>query len=540
MVCQSIMKYKYSSSSMPAGIRLLWTLSFQLIPTFQNIAYRYKKEGVSNSIKLSRLDLSGLSLVLNMLLQLQFLLLNGDGGFDVGSTLGLVDGTEENIHVLEGLLLGLLDHEDGKGAVCEAENAEHDEGAPADVADGMGCELGDDEVEEPLGCRCRGDSELGVRSAYGDQRLTSQAHAISSQTCWEDLRDIHPWSWTPGGRVTDDVEIDHADHRDGRMGDSATGRVRRMRVEDTTNDEHHRSHPNSTGNECRTTAPEINADDQEDTRGRDFDGSVDTSGEERAVGLGNTDGLKDFRSVVANAVCTGELLANHDHESDEEPLAIALLDSLLPGNALGLVEFFFDRCADLSELFHDLWVVDGGTAEVGERLSSFLVSSLLHEPTGRLLEEEQTDEHDATWDELDTDWNSPLLCAFWDVQRDAVVQPVSESAANDKQFLEETSNTATNSGRRALRDEDGRDTAHTTNTETGNDTTGIDLADGMASTSLNGGTDKEDDREDHERVATADTLIGENGSNGTKEAARGEQRDNVCRDVCVFGACETG
>lgn len=62
----------------------------------------------------------------------------------------LADDAKQHVHVLEREALGLPDEEDDKQAHADAEAAKHDEGAPPDVVDGRGRDLGDDKVEEPL------------------------------------------------------------------------------------------------------------------------------------------------------------------------------------------------------------------------------------------------------------------------------------------------------------------------------------------------------------------------------------------------------
>lgn len=43
---------------------------------------------------------------------------------------------------------------------------------------------------------------------------TCKPNAVSPQTCREDLGDEDPGHWSPGCRVTNDIEINHGDHGD--------------------------------------------------------------------------------------------------------------------------------------------------------------------------------------------------------------------------------------------------------------------------------------------------------------------------------------
>lgn len=56
---------------------------------------------------------------------------------------------------------------------------------------------------------------------------------------------------------------------------------------------------------------------------------------------------------------------------------------------------------------------------------SFFIAALSHQPPGGLLEEEKSDEHQTTGDELDGHRDTPLFRALRDMQGDPVVDPVS-------------------------------------------------------------------------------------------------------------------
>lgn len=71
---------------------------------------------------------------------------------DVCLALVLADEAEQHVHVLQRATLGLLDEEDDKGAHSAAEASKHDECTPANVVDGRRRDLGNDKVEQPLGC----------------------------------------------------------------------------------------------------------------------------------------------------------------------------------------------------------------------------------------------------------------------------------------------------------------------------------------------------------------------------------------------------
>lgn len=76
-----------------------------------------------------------------------FLPLHCEGRLDILGTLGGIDGAEEDVHILELHLLRLGNEEYDEERHGKAENAEHDEGAPADVGNGDGRYPGDHVVE---------------------------------------------------------------------------------------------------------------------------------------------------------------------------------------------------------------------------------------------------------------------------------------------------------------------------------------------------------------------------------------------------------
>ena len=64
------------------------------------------------------------------------------------------------LHFLERSSLGLLDDKPRVDNEREIEDAEHQEGFPTQVVNGMGGNLGECEVEQPLCCGSDGDTTL--------------------------------------------------------------------------------------------------------------------------------------------------------------------------------------------------------------------------------------------------------------------------------------------------------------------------------------------------------------------------------------------
>jgi hypothetical protein len=62
-------------------------------------------------------------------------------------------------------------------------------------------------------------------------------------------------------------------------------------MEHGADDEHHGHHPGGAEEEGFSTTKFVDADEEEDACSADFDGAVDTGGEEWGVGFGDADGL---------------------------------------------------------------------------------------------------------------------------------------------------------------------------------------------------------------------------------------------------------
>jgi hypothetical protein len=71
-------------------------------------------------------------------------------------------------------------------------------------------------------------------------------------------------------------------------------------------------------------------------------------------------------NLLSNGVGAGKLLPEHNHESDQEALAVAGCQAFLPGHTLGRVELLFDRRSDLSHLDDDLGIVHRLASDVGQ------------------------------------------------------------------------------------------------------------------------------------------------------------------------------
>lgn len=94
------------------------------------------------------LNSSAISSLLRMLCMLKLVLVQSV--LHIRTTLFLSNGTEDQIHVLQGPALGFFHEESDKDSIGSAEDAEHDEGLPANAVDGTRSNFSNDEVEQPL------------------------------------------------------------------------------------------------------------------------------------------------------------------------------------------------------------------------------------------------------------------------------------------------------------------------------------------------------------------------------------------------------
>lgn len=106
------------------------------------------------------------------------------GRLHVGLSLYLIDSTEDKVHLLQGLSLGLLEEESNECTHSSTEATEHDEGPPADRVDGTWGDLSDDEIEKPLSRSSKTDT---IRSETSGENLNMNSK-ISEEKKKDKLR----------------------------------------------------------------------------------------------------------------------------------------------------------------------------------------------------------------------------------------------------------------------------------------------------------------------------------------------------------------
>lgn len=223
------------------------------------------------------------------------LLLSNDIGLVVGavagaanaglltSKLGVVDSTEELVHLLEGDTLGLGNEEPDKDEHGEGERAKDEVGTVTGLSDGgkhAGHGLGNDKVEKPLS----GSTEGNVHG---------------TETCSWDLRDKNPADGAPAeleecGKEEDADKCNIAERRDGLTLDRWVGA-------DVDTDEEHAETLCDRGPEKRFASSKgIGSQEKENSAGNDLDDTVDTSSEETSGSTSDTKSGKDSWGILYN------------------------------------------------------------------------------------------------------------------------------------------------------------------------------------------------------------------------------------------------
>lgn len=136
--------------------------------------------------------------------------------------------------------------------------------------------------------------------------------------------------------------------------------------------------------------------------------------------------------------------------------------------------------------------------------------------------------------------NPPLLRRRRNMQRHPIIQPIRKRTPNHQKLLKQARNPTPHGRRTILRHKDGRDAAHATDAQAGDEAAAIHLADGMQRRRLHGRADEKDEREGEQRVAAAELLVERRREDGAEEAAGGEEGDDILGDARVFGGGEAG
>lgn len=286
----------------------------------------------------------------------------------------------------------------------------------------------------------------------------------------EDLRTDNPWKRTNREAVRDDEKVNHDSHSDGSSGSSSGVFVRKVGVEDGTDDPKEQGHKADTQEQRLLPAESLNTEGDESTGGNNLDDTVDTTGEQSRLAtsdtyyrvsqrdspaymevLRHTDRLENNGSIVRNRVLTTPLLKGEDNESDDESDGVTLGKNFPPRGALGSLLLLPDSSGDFSIFKLNRLVGDGKLPNPSEVGKCSFVLVLGCEPSRGFFEERQEHDHDTNRDELEADGDSPHNVPSVLVHEGyTIINPVGEGNADDDNNLEHTSDSATNFLRRNL------------------------------------------------------------------------------------------
>lgn len=277
-------------------------------------------------------------------------------------------------------------------------------------------------------------------------------------------------------------------HSDGSSGSSSGVFVRKVGVEDGTDDPKEQGHKADTQEQRLLPAESLNTEGDESTGGNNLDDTVDTTGEQSRLAtsdtyyrvsqrdspaymevLRHTDRLENNGSIVRNRVLTTPLLKGEDNESDDESDGVTLGKNFPPRGALGSLLLLPDSSGDFSIFKLNRLVGDGKLPNPSEVGKCSFVLVLGCEPSRGFFEERQEHDHDTNRDELEADGDSPhnvpsvLVHEAVEHQQNqqafpsktrhvryTIINPVGEGNADDDNNLEHTSDSATNFLRRNL------------------------------------------------------------------------------------------
>lgn len=284
----------------------------------------------------------------------------------------------------------------------------------------------------------------------------------------------------------------------------------------------------------KVTSTELVDKEEKPDQGEDsLDNTENTSGEERSVGASDTDVLEDSWAVVVDGVDARTVLPEEESSTKEHsPLNLSVLgDSAewLPEAESDSGSLLLEGSVDSSNLLHHVDVGGAQGSDPAKVLEGMLTATFAHKPSWRLFDEEETDEHETSWDELDGERNKPLLVGWCHGLRNSVVDPEANKSTNLPAKLVETDKATTNRRRRKLGNVDRSQVGCTADSKAGEDTSTVEetKATRAIDTKHETSTENEDSRVELETLLTAEEVTGDVGADGTKEGAGLVERNNV-------------
>lgn len=223
----------------------------------------------------------------------------------------------------------------------------------------------------------------------------------------EDLRANNPWKRTDREAVRDDEKVNHDSHANGSRGSSGGVLVRKVGVEDGTENPKEHGHKTDTQKQRLLPAESLDTESDENTGGNDLDDTVDTTGKQSGLATSDTDRLENNGGVVRDRVLTTPLLKGEDNESDDESDGVTLCKDFPPRGPLGGLLFLPNSSRDFSVFELNRLVGDRKLSDPSEVGKCSFVLVLGGEPSRGFFEDRQEKDHNTNRDELESNRNSP-------------------------------------------------------------------------------------------------------------------------------------
>lgn len=304
----------------------------------------------------------------------------------------------------------------------------------------------------------------------------------------------------------------------------------------STNDPETDGTTESSKHEEVTSAELVDEEEEPDQSEDSLDDTEDTSGKERSVGTSNTNVLEDSWAVVVDGIDARTVLPEEESGTEEHsPLDLAVLGNgaeRLPKAESDGRSLLLKGSINSSNLLHHVDVGRAQGSDPAKVLEGKLAAALAHEPSWRLLNEEETDEHKTSWDKLDGERNKPLLVGWCHGLRDSIVDPEADKSTDLPAKLVETDETTTDGWRCELRNVDRSQVRGTTDSEAGKHTSTVEKTKttGAVDTKHKTSTENEDSRVELETLLATEEVTGNVGADGTEEGTGLVERNNVGGD----------
>jgi hypothetical protein len=141
-------------------------------------------------------------------------------------------------------------------------------------------------------------------------------------------------------------------------------------------------------------------------------------------------------------------LPEEKRASQEESVAdFAVIDKSserLPESKTDSCMLMLERGIDRRNFFEHIDIVGVELSNPAEVLECLGALTTAHEPTWRFSDEEESDEHQASWDELDCEWNEPLFSGWFHCRGDTVIDPEANDSADLPAHLVKSNQSSSN------------------------------------------------------------------------------------------------